>query len=107
MKHLLRSFTLALVVLPFACDEGDDDMDSGGDTAADDGGPADDGGSADDGADGADDAPADDGADDSSMQTCDSMHECVNDVCVCKTPGKVDEPCTNDEACATECEVCM
>ena len=71
-------------------------MDSGGDTAADDG---------------ADDAPADDGADgaatSSSMETCDSMHQCINDVCECTTPGKEEQACTDDVACEAECEVCM
>lgn len=103
MNKLLSPLALALAFLPLACDEEDDDMDSGGDTAADDGGNDESAGPADDGADGADDAPATS----MSMETCDSTHECINDVCTCTTPGKEDQSCTNTDACVDECEVCM
>jgi hypothetical protein len=103
MKHLLSPLALAFALLPLACDEEDDDMDSGGDTANDDGGNDESAGPADDGADGADDAPATS----MSMETCDSSHACVNDVCECTTPGKEEQPCTDDVACEDECEVCM
>ena len=39
-------------------------------------------------------------------QTCFSSHECINDVCECTTDGMEGEPCTDNDACEDECEVC-
>ena len=94
MKRFLLPLVLSLGFAPLACDD-DDDGDSGGDTGNDGGDHADHGesGSAE--------------VTSSSMQTCESMHSCVNDVCVCETPGLEDQSCTDDDACVDECEVCM
>lgn len=43
----------------------------------------------------------------SSEEVCQSSHECINDVCTCQTPSLEDMPCTDDEACEEECEICM
>lgn len=40
-------------------------------------------------------------------QTCDSSHECINDVCTCSTEGKDGTSCTDEDLCETECEVCV
>ena len=100
MKRFLLPHTLLLGFGPVACDD-DDDGDSGNDssnatTAADDGGSA-------------GDAAGDDGAEvtSSSMQTCDSSHQCINDVCECTTEGLEGTSCTDDDACVDECEVCV
>ena len=44
--------------------------------------------------------------DNSSSETCNSEHECINDVCECKTSGKDGNSCTDNSACVSECEVC-
>lgn len=42
----------------------------------------------------------------STETTCDSSHECINDVCECTTEGKDGEACTDNDTCPEECEVC-
>jgi hypothetical protein len=42
----------------------------------------------------------------SKTVTCSSGHLCVNGACKCTTVGKKDDPCTNDEKCESECEIC-
>ena len=100
MKRLILPIALLFAVGPVACD--DDDSDTSDSSNNDDGGtaPGDDG--ADDAMDGGDEANTS-----SSMEVCESIHECLNDVCTCQTPGMEDEPCTDDMACEDECEVCM
>ena len=93
MKRLLFPLVIVFGFTAISCDEEDDNMDTGNST------------------DGADDG-MDDGGDDgvmtsSSMEECNSSHECINDVCECTTPGKEEQACTDDEMCVDECEVCM
>lgn len=92
MKRFLLPLALTLGFVPLACDD-EDDGDTGGETGNDGGDAPDDGG---------------DGAEEtgSSMQTCESMHSCINDVCTCETPGLEDQSCTDNDACVDECEVC-
>jgi hypothetical protein len=42
----------------------------------------------------------------SSQQTCVTNHTCINDACTCDTPGLEGAPCTDDDACVEECEIC-
>jgi len=101
-RFFLHAFALALCFAPVACDEeeGDTSNDSANDTGHDDHDDSHDDSHNDEGSGGGDSATT------SSEQTCVSMHLCENDVCVCTTPGKEDESCTDDEACSDECEVC-
>ena len=41
----------------------------------------------------------------SSSETCNSQHQCVNDVCECTTSGLSGTSCT-EATCEAECEVC-
>jgi hypothetical protein len=45
-------------------------------------------------------------SDPSYASCCTSSHTCVNGDCVCETEGLEGEPCTDDEVCESECEVC-
>lgn len=92
MKDLLRLTLSAALFLPLACDEEDDDKkdDSAGDTDMT-------GNSGNSG----------NGMTSSSMETCQTVHECINDACTCQTPGLEDMECTDDDACVEECEICM
>ena len=42
----------------------------------------------------------------SSNSSCDSAHQCINGACECTTPGKDGDPCTDEDECPSECEVC-
>jgi hypothetical protein len=96
MKRFLLPLALLVGFAPVACggDDDDDDMDTGNDSANDSAA--------------SDSTPADGGGMSSStMETCDSSHQCINDVCECTTPSKEGDACTDDESCVDECEVCM
>lgn len=86
----------ALLALPLACGGDDDDDDDGS-------------GSSNSNTGGSNTNPSTTAPSDtsSSMETCDSAHACVNDVCECTTPGLEGMACTNDAACVAECEICM
>lgn len=43
--------------------------------------------------------------DESTSESCESSHDCVNGVCECTTEGKDGESCEED-TCEEECEVC-
>ncbi len=43
---------------------------------------------------------------DNSGQTCESSHECINDVCECKTEGNAGNSCDDNDSCVEACEVC-
>ena len=45
------------------------------------------------------------GEDSTSNSTCNSTHECMNDVCQCTTSGKSGNSCEKDK-CESQCEVC-
>jgi hypothetical protein len=87
--------SFALFMPLAACDEEDDGGDdSAGDTA--------------DGTEGSgnNSGNSGNGMTSSSSETCMSSHDCINGSCVCQTPGLEDMPCTDDDACAEECEIC-
>lgn len=93
MKRLFLPLVIALGFAGISCDEEDDDMDTGNST---------------DNMDAGDDDDDDDSSmEDSSMEECNTNHMCINDVCECTTPGKEEQPCTDEEKCVDECEVCM
>ena len=83
--HNLSSWMLSLALfMPLAaCDDEDDGGDSAGDSAN-----------------------SSNGMTSSSEEVCQSSHQCINDVCTCQTPGLVDMPCTDEDACEEECEIC-
>lgn len=86
--HSISSWMISLVLfMPLAaCDDEDDSGDdSAGDSANDSG----------------------NGMTSSSEETCVTQHQCINDTCTCQTPGLEDQPCTDEEACVEECEICM
>lgn len=89
MNTTLKSLMLSLALLvPVAgCDDEDGGDDSAGDSANDSGNEG--------------------GMTSSSEETCQSLHECINDVCVCQTPTLEDMPCTDNDECVDECEICM
>lgn len=90
--------SLALFMPLAACDEDDDGGDdSAGDSANGTEGNGDDGGNGDEGG---------NGMTSSSSETCVSNHTCINGVCTCQTPGLKDMPCSDDDACEEECEIC-
>ncbi len=101
MKDLLRFTLSAALFLPLAC--GDDDDSDPDDSAGD----TDMSGSGNSGNSGNSDSNSGNAQTSSSMETCQSSHDCINDVCTCQTPGLEDMPCTDDDACAEECEICM
>lgn len=78
-----------------ACDDDDGGDDSAGDSANGESGGGEEGGE------------EGGGMTSSSEETCMTSHSCLNDVCVCETPGLEDMPCTDDEMCVDECEVCV
>lgn len=88
IRKLLPILLACTLPLWSACD--DDDDDDGGSSAS-----------------ASASASAGDGATSSSMMTCNSSHDCINDVCECTTAGKDGDSCTDDTACVDECEVCM
>lgn len=90
MKTTFKSWmlSLALLVPVAACDDDDGGDDSAGDSANDSGN---EGG----------------GMTSSSEETCQSSHQCINDVCECQTPTLEGMECTDDDECVDECEICM
>ena len=92
-KSLMLSFALLMPVA--GCDDDDGGDDTAGDSAND------------SGSDSGNDSGNDSGMTSSSEETCQSNHACINDACTCQTPGLEDMPCTDDEACVEECEICM
>lgn len=90
--------SFALFMPLAACDDDDGGDDSAGDSA--------------NATDSGDDSGNDSGDDSSNSQTssseetCVSSHQCINGACTCQTPGLEDQPCTDDEACEEECEIC-
>lgn len=86
--------SLALFMPLAACDEDDDGGDdSAGDSANGTEGSGNSGNSG-------------NGMTSSSEEVCMSSHQCINDACTCQTPGLEDMPCTDDDACEEECEIC-
>ncbi|MCA9704298.1 MAG: hypothetical protein KDK70_00415 [Myxococcales bacterium] len=98
MLRTIASLALALALAPLACagDDGDDDTSNDSHNDSHDSGNESGGTSANTSVNTS-----------SSMETCMSSHECINDVCTCTTPGMEDMACTDDTACEDECEVCM
>lgn len=88
-KELLKTWMVCLALIaPVACDEDEGGDDSGGDSAN------------------ATEGGADEGMESSSQEVCDSRHECINGACTCQTPSLEDAPCTDEDACVDECEIC-
>lgn len=87
--------SLALFMPLAACDDDDKGDDSGGDSA--------------NATDGSGNASNDssNSQTSSSEETCVTNHQCINGACTCQTPGLEDQPCTDDDACVEECEICM
>jgi hypothetical protein len=98
MRRQNLSWFLCLSLLtPVACDEDDGGDDSAGDSADGETGGGGEAGEA--GGEGG-------GMTSSSQQTCVTNHTCINDACTCDTPGLEGAPCTDDDACVEECEIC-
>ncbi len=97
LQHLSTWMLSLTLFMPLAaCDEEDD---GGDDTAGDSANGTE--GSGNSGNDSANSQTS------SSEETCVTMHQCLNGVCTCQTPGLEDQPCTDEDACPEECEICM
>lgn len=98
LAALLPTLLVALVVAPIgACggdDGGDDSGNDSNNSSADDSG-------------GSDAMTTAQTQTSSTMETCDSSHQCVGGSCMCTTPGLENMSCTDDTLCEEECEICM
>jgi hypothetical protein len=89
------AFLLAAFLMPLAC---------GGDDKGDDGGNDSNNSSATEGSGAMTTAQT---QTTSTMEECNTSHQCIGGACTCTTPGLENMACTDDTACEEECEICM
>lgn len=96
LAALLPTLLVALLVTAVACggDDGDDSGNDSNNSSADDSG-------------GSDAMTTAQTQTSSTMETCDSSHQCVGASCMCTTPGLENMTCSDDTLCEEECEICM